>query len=556
MKSYDIFISYRREDGAEKARTLKSELELQGFHVFLDFDELKDGVFDQRIINAIESAPIFMMILSPHALDRCVNDDDWVRREIECALANRRHFVPVDPDRSFPGFLHELPDSVKQGLGQHQFSEIMFGQLFKESVAKMVRERIRPALDALGDRDNGTPSGAGALIHIESDLDCRIFRFGKEIGLALKGEETLIRLIRGKHKLEFVSFENDADRLAMLYPVPENDYEDILTVELLAVKQQREAAEAERIAREKAETERRKREAAAKKAEEERIAREKAERERIEREKAEAERRQREAAAKKAEAERRKREATAKKAEEERIAREKAERERIELEKAERERVEREKAEAERRQRESAAKKAEEERIAQMVALGKGRNGVYQVGDYYNDGTKQGVVFAVSDGGRHGKIVSLVQSNQQWASENNFGSWLKKDIPAEQRMGMDDEYNGMNNQRKIQQISGWREKYPAFARCADLGEGWYLPAIEELRQFTLNDAVHDAVNRTLEAKGGTKLSDTWENNWYWSSTEDPDHYDDSYAWCVSMYNGYTHYDLKYNDRFVRAVFAF
>lgn len=484
MKSYDIFISYRREDGAEKARTLKSELELQGFHVFLDFDELKDGVFDQRIINAIESAPIFMMILSPHALDRCVNDDDWVRREIECALANRRHFVPVDPDRSFPGFLHELPDSVKQGLGQHQFSEIMFGQLFKESVAKMVRERIRPALDVLGERDNGTPSGTGALIHIESDLDCRIFRFGKEIGLALKGEETLIRLIRGKHKLEFVSIENDADRLAMLYPVPENDYEDILTVELLAVKQQREAAEA------------------------------KAEAERIAREKAEAERRQREAAAKKAEAERRKREA--------------------------------------------AAKKAEEERIAQMVALGKGRNGVYQVGDYYNDGTKQGVVFAVSDGGRHGKIVSLEQSKQQWCSDEEFERKIET--------GAFDKTNGMNNQRKIQQISGWREKYPAFAYCADQGEEWYLPAIEELRIFTWdNDAVHDAVNRTLQAKGALKLFDKGELNWYWSSTEGD--YKGNYgwkfcAWVLLVFSGNASSNRKYDDgykgggHYVRAVSAF
>ena len=521
MKSYDIFISYRREDGAEKARTLKSELELQGFHVFLDFDELKDGVFDQRIINAIESAPIFMMILSPHALDRCVNDDDWVRREIECALANHRHFVPVDPDRSFPGFLHELPDSVKQGLGQHQFSEIMFGQLFKESVAKMVRERIRPALDVLGERNNGTPSGAGALIHIESDLDCRIFRFGKEIGLALKGENALIRLIRGKHKLEFVSLENDADRLAMLYPVPENDYEDVLEVKLLAVKQHREATEA--------------------KAEAERLAREKAERERIEREKAEAERRRREAAAK---------------AEAERFAREKSERERIAREKAEADRRRREAAE-----RAMAERRAREEREAEVERR---RRGIYQVGDYYDDGTKRGVVFEVSDGGRHGKIVSLEESYQQWASKNDFGSWLKKDIPAKQYKGVDDEYNGMNNQRKIQQIHGWREKYPAFAWCADQGEGWYLPAIRELNNFMNVDAVHDVVNHTLEAKGGMKLLDKGSCALYWSSTEFERNKKTEEGWfCVRAFNVYQTFwqvmnsmKSKYFSHHVRAVSAF
>ena len=31
----------------------------------------------------------------------------------------------------------------------------------------------------------------------------------------------------------------------------------------------------------------------------------------------------------------------------------------------------------------------------------------YQVGDYYNDGVKDGIVFEVSEGGMHGKIISM-----------------------------------------------------------------------------------------------------------------------------------------------------
>ena len=131
--AYDIFISYRRDGGKELARPLKSELELRGYRVFLDFDELKDGVFDRRIMEAIDAAPIFMVILSPHALDRCANADDWVRREIEYALEHDRHFIPIDPDRSFTGFPPDIPDTLKAGLGQHQFSQVMFEQLFKAS---------------------------------------------------------------------------------------------------------------------------------------------------------------------------------------------------------------------------------------------------------------------------------------------------------------------------------------------------------------------------------------------------------------------------------------
>ena len=86
MDKYDIFISYRRDGGRDIARPIKLELEKHGYSVFLDFDELKDGSFNQKIKDAIASAPIFIVILSSHALDRCSNQDDWVRQEIEYAI--------------------------------------------------------------------------------------------------------------------------------------------------------------------------------------------------------------------------------------------------------------------------------------------------------------------------------------------------------------------------------------------------------------------------------------------------------------------------------------
>lgn len=147
MEKYDIFISYRRDTGRDLARPIKLELERHGYNVFLDFDELKDGCFNQKIKDAIESAPIFIVILSSHALDRCVNEDDWVRQEIEYAILLQKHIVPINPDSEFTGFPENLPKEIKEGLGLHQYSEILFGQLFEESVRKMVRERIIPHID-------------------------------------------------------------------------------------------------------------------------------------------------------------------------------------------------------------------------------------------------------------------------------------------------------------------------------------------------------------------------------------------------------------------------
>ena len=101
MEEYDIFISYRRVGGADFARQMQLALKNKGYKVFLDFDELKDGVFDRRIEMAINRSKVFLFVLSPHALDRCKNEDDWVRREIECALISKCHIVPVSPNVTF-----------------------------------------------------------------------------------------------------------------------------------------------------------------------------------------------------------------------------------------------------------------------------------------------------------------------------------------------------------------------------------------------------------------------------------------------------------------------
>ena len=169
----------------------------------------------------------------------------------------------------------------------------------------------------------------------------------------------------------------------------------------------------------------------------------------------------------------------------------------------------------------------------------------YKVGDYYDDGKKQGVVFEVTADGKHGKIVSLMESSKVL-------SWSSDKTEQKRFIGASDKRNGANNMAKVKQIGDWHKIYAAFAWCADLGDGWYLPAIEELKKFTLDSAIHDAVNRTLASKG-TKLANKGDNRWYWSSTENSDEF---CAWGVLMGNGYTNFSYKYYFGYVRAVSAF
>lgn len=145
-QKYDIFISYRRTGGAQYARILQLMLAQRGYKVFLDYDELTDGKFGEHIQDAIKSAPIFMLVLSKESLERCKNEGDWVRREIQLAISLNKHIIPVNPDNTFDGIPEDIPNDIKEEVGTHQHSDISFGQTLGVTVDYMVKNRIVPKI--------------------------------------------------------------------------------------------------------------------------------------------------------------------------------------------------------------------------------------------------------------------------------------------------------------------------------------------------------------------------------------------------------------------------
>ena len=91
----DAFISYRRDGGADVARLVHDSLQRRGLEIFLDRDGLKEGRFDSNLCRNIDNSPNFLLILSPGSLDRCVNEGDWVRREIEYAMSRNKNIIPI-----------------------------------------------------------------------------------------------------------------------------------------------------------------------------------------------------------------------------------------------------------------------------------------------------------------------------------------------------------------------------------------------------------------------------------------------------------------------------
>ena len=162
--------------------------------------------------------------------------------------------------------------------------------------------------------------------------------------------------------------------------------------------------------------------------------------------------------------------------------------------------------------------------------------------------TAMGIVFYVDNSGEHGYAVHLQdqETSVQWTP---YGQYT--DIPTltnytnarDAIMDLD----GYTNTQKIRN-AGNATKYPA-AYAVDFANGWYLPAIGQLR-LLVGEIV--TLNASLQTVGGTQfpMDSAW---WYWSSTE----CGQDFA-CVVLYGGRVAYSSKnmYDDHKVRSIRAF
>ena len=89
-----VFISYRRTD-VYTALAVYENLKNQGYDVFFDYRSISSGDFEQMITSNIRARAHFLLILTPTALDRCNEPGDWLRREIELAIDEKRNIVPL-----------------------------------------------------------------------------------------------------------------------------------------------------------------------------------------------------------------------------------------------------------------------------------------------------------------------------------------------------------------------------------------------------------------------------------------------------------------------------
>lgn len=129
----DVFISYRRDGGDMTAMYIYQALKERGYDVFYDLEVLRAGKFNDALLENIRACKDFVLILSPHALDRCSDENDWVRKEIAEALRQKKNIVPIMLNGfSFP---EKLPDDIDDVRYQNGLTATT--EYFMESVNRL-----------------------------------------------------------------------------------------------------------------------------------------------------------------------------------------------------------------------------------------------------------------------------------------------------------------------------------------------------------------------------------------------------------------------------------
>jgi tetratricopeptide (TPR) repeat protein len=140
-----VFISYRREVSSYIARAIFLDLRANGYDVFMDVESIDSGTFDTIILNQIEARGHFVLVLTPGSVERCVEEGDWLRREIEYAMEKRRNIVPVLTN----GFEFDGMDQCLTGKlrGLQRYNALpLYHEYFDEGMARLRTRFLKQAV--------------------------------------------------------------------------------------------------------------------------------------------------------------------------------------------------------------------------------------------------------------------------------------------------------------------------------------------------------------------------------------------------------------------------
>ena len=136
-KTYDVFISYRRQGGAVKAELTKDELAKRGFResrMFMDTRSLSSGNYMESILKAVDASRNLVVIITKDSFKDLSDDSPWAK-EIAHALETGKTIVPVYFDGITELKPAQLPESIQRLAFEnaviyvHQYADASFDRL-------------------------------------------------------------------------------------------------------------------------------------------------------------------------------------------------------------------------------------------------------------------------------------------------------------------------------------------------------------------------------------------------------------------------------------------
>jgi len=138
QKTYDIFISYRRDGGFATANHIYRLLTQDGYSVSFDVDTIREGDFNVNLLNRIEQCTDFLLIVDKHCFDRTLekttnSKQDWLRIELAHALKLNKNIVPIllTGVKEFP---QNLPSDINDVATKNgpEYNQSYFEEFYKK----------------------------------------------------------------------------------------------------------------------------------------------------------------------------------------------------------------------------------------------------------------------------------------------------------------------------------------------------------------------------------------------------------------------------------------
>ena len=144
-----IFVNYRRDDSAASAVAIASHLEraFQSHNVYLDVDNMRAGqVFSRELEKRLASCKVMLCLIGPGWLEardetgrrRLDDPRDWVRLEIERALARKVVVIPVLVGGAGLPKFDQLPETLRPLVERHAAEITTNG--FRNDMAGLIQD--------------------------------------------------------------------------------------------------------------------------------------------------------------------------------------------------------------------------------------------------------------------------------------------------------------------------------------------------------------------------------------------------------------------------------